>query len=296
MLIFMIENSSKEALLLKTEQNLVQNPVSVNLTAFHKYLMDQGRSVHTITSYMFGVRNYFRYYSELTPDNIRLYKAHLMDRYKPQTVNARIKALNCFLKFQGIQDYKARILKIQSKKYTEHVISQADYEYFKKRLLAEEQFTFYYLVRLITATGVRVSEVVAFDVEDVVCGYKELRSKGNKLRRVYIPTALQRKLLKWLKQENRNSGPLFLSHLGKRISISGVRTQLKTLGCRCGLDPEVVYPHSFRHRFAKNFIENGGDISFLSDLLGHDSIETTRIYLRRTSTEQALIFNRVVNW
>ena len=267
-----------------------------DLTAFHKYLLEHGMSIHTVTSYIFGVKNFFSYYGELTPDNISLYKVQLMDRYKPQTVNVRIKALNCFLKFQGIQDYKAHVLKIQSKKYTEHVISQADYEYFKRRLLEEEQFTFYYLVRLITATGVRVSEVVAFDVEDVKHGYKELHSKGNKLRRVYIPTALQKELLKWLEQENRKNGPLFLSHLGKRISISGVRAQLKTLGCRYGLDPEVVYPHSFRHRFAKNFIENGGDISFLSDLLGHDSIETTRIYLRRTSTEQARIFNRVVNW
>ena len=292
----MIETASKEAHLLKMEQNLVQNPISMNLTAFHMYLAEQGMSVHTITSYMFGVKNFFSYYNELTPDNIRLYKVLLMERYKPQTVNVRIKALNCFLKFQGIHDYKARSLKIQSKKYTEHVISQADYEYFKRRLFEEEQFTFYYLVRLITATGARVSEVVAFDVEDVDRGYKELCSKGNKLRRVYIPTALQRKLLKWLKQENRTNGPLFLSHLGKRISISGVRAQLKTLGCRYGLAPEVVYPHSFRHRFAKNFIENGGDIAFLSDLLGHDSIETTRIYLRRTSTEQARIFNRVVNW
>ncbi len=276
--------------------NSMSEETEKNTAAFYRYLLEHGMSVHTISSYIFGVKNFFCYYHELTPDNISLYKVQLMDHYKPQTVNVRIKALNCFLKFQGIQDYKARVLKIQSKKYTEHVISQGDYEYFKRRLLEEEQFTFYYLVRLITATGVRVSEVVAFDVEDVDRGYKELCSKGNKLRRVYIPTALQKELFKWLEQENRNSGPLFLSHLGKRISISGVRAQLKTLGCRYGLDPEVVYPHSFRHRFAKNFIENGGDISFLSDLLGHDSIETTRIYLRRTSTEQARIFNRVVNW
>lgn len=200
-----------------------------DLAAFHRYLLEHGMSAHTVASYVFGVKNFFCYYHELTPDNISLYKIHLMDRYKPQTVNVRIKALNCFLKFQGIQDYKARVLKIQNKKYTEHVISQADYEYFKRRLLEEEQFTFYYLVRLITATGVRVSEVVAFDVEDVDRGYKELCSKGNKLRRVYIPTALQKELLKWLAQENRKNGPLFLSHLGKRISISGVRAQLKTL-------------------------------------------------------------------
>ena len=276
--------------------SLLPEKVQKDLTAFCKYLLEHGMSTHTVESYVYGVKDFFSHYNELSPDTLSLYKVHLMDHYMPRTVNARMKALNCFLKFQGILDYKAHVLKIQNKKYTEHVISQADYEYFKRRLLEEEEFTFYYLVRLITATGVRVSEIVAFDVEDVKRGYKEIHSKGNKLRRVYIPTALQKELSLWLERENRKSGPLFLSHLGKRISISGVRAQLKTLGCRYGLDPEVVYPHSFRHRFAKNFIENGGDISFLSDLLGHDSIETTRIYLRRTSTEQARIFNRVVNW
>ena len=80
------------------------------------------------------------------------------------------------------------------------------------------------------------------------------------------------------------------------IHISGVRSRLKDFAARYNLDPEVMYPHSFRHRFAKNFIEHSGDISLLSDLLGHESLETTRIYLRRSSTEQARIVNQVVNW
>lgn len=156
--------------------------------------------------------------------------------------------------------------------------------------------TFYYIVRLIAATGVRVSELVEFNCEDVAHGYRNIISKGNKIRRVYIPSGLQIRLKDWLSNEGRKKGPLFLNHSGCRMSVSGVRKQLKVLGCRYGLDPRVVYPHSLRHRFAKNFIESGGDISFLSYLLGHESIETTRIYLRRTSTEQARIFNQVVNW
>ena len=80
------------------------------------------------------------------------------------------------------------------------------------------------------------------------------------------------------------------------ISPPGIRAQFKVFAARYGLDPEVVYPHSFRHRFAKNFIEKCGDISLLSDLLGHESIETTRIYLRRSSSEQYRIVNKVVDW
>ncbi len=83
---------------------------------------------------------------------------------------------------------------------------------------------------------------------------------------------------------------------GERISTDGIRKQLKRLAARYHLDEKVLYPHSFRHRFAKNFIEQCDDISLLSDLLGHESIETTRIYLRRSSSEQKAIVNKVVDW
>ena len=148
------------------------------------------------------------------------------------------------------------------KKYTDYIISQADYEYLKRRLREDEQYTFYFIIRFITATGVRVSELISFQIQDVINGYKDIYSKGNKMRRVYIPTALQEDTLRWLESEFRKNGPLFLSHLKRGISVSGIRSQLKTFAFRYHLDPNVVYPHSFRHRFAKNFIENGGDIAF----------------------------------
>lgn len=267
-----------------------------SLNAFLKYLIEHNMSSNTITAYLFGVKHFYSYYSQLTPDNISLYKVFLMDHYQPQTVNIRIRALNSFLKFQGIRDYKIRAVRLQQKSYMDYVISQADYEYLTQRLWEDGRYTFYYIVRLIASTGVRVSELVTFQAEDAKQGYKDLYSKGGKMRRVYIPTSLQKSLLTWLTSEARSTGPLFISHLGRGISISGIRAQLKTYACQYSLNPQVVYPHSFRHRFAKNFIENGGDIAFLSNLLGHDSIETTRIYLRRTSTEQANIFNQVVDW
>ena len=116
------------------------------------------------------------------------------------------------------------------------------------------------------------------------------------MRRVYIPTRLKDSLLEWTGRENRQSGPLFLSRFGTPLTAGGIRVQLKSFAHCYGLNEEVMYPHSFRHRFAKNFIEKCGDIALLSDLLGHDSIETTRIYLRRSSTEQAAIVNRIVKW
>lgn len=283
---------------LRTEKNaaISDGELSLLLDQFHRYMATNNLSDNTISAYLWGVRAFFACYPELNQNNASLYKADLMERYRPQTVNMRIRALNCFLKSQDIHDYKIPSVRLQQKSFIDHVISQADYEYLKNRLWEDEQYTFYFIVRFIAATGVRVSELVALVLPDVQVGYRDLYSKGNKTRRIYIPSSLQKKCLDWLAAEGRRDGPLFISRLGRPMTVSGIRKQLKTFAIRYHLDPEVMYPHSFRHRFAKNFIENGGDIAFLSDLLGHDSIETTHIYLRRTSTEQAILFNRVVDW
>ncbi len=267
------------------------------LYSFQKYLIAQNMSHNTVLSYLCGVKIFFSHHSELTPDNLMLYKAELMEHYQPQTVNSRIRSLNAFLRFQHTDDtMHLRCLRLQQKTYLDYVISQGDYEYLIRRLWEDENYTFYFIVRFITTTGVRVSELVSLETEDVFNGHRDICSKGNKVRRIFFPSALRQKTLGWLNKEGRHRGPLFLSHLGTRMTISGVRSQLKVFASRYQLDPHVVYPHSFRHRFAKNFIENGGDIAFLSNLLGHDSIETTRIYLRRSSTEQARILDRVVDW
>lgn len=94
----------------------------------------------------------------------------------------------------------------------------------------------------------------------------------------------------------RDSGYIFLNNKGSIITTRGISIQLKKLAVKYGINPDVVYPHSFRHRFAKNFIEKYNDISLLADLMGHDSIETTRIYLRRTSTEQREIVDKIITW
>lgn len=121
-------------------------------------------------------------------------------------------------------------------------------------------------------------------------------SKGGKMRRQYIPKNLQQEALEWLGVDGISSGYIFLNRFGKRITTHGIATHLKQYGVKYGLSKEVVYPHSFRHRFAKNFLERFNDITLLADLMGHESIETSRIYLRRTASEQRYIVDKVVNW
>ncbi len=228
--------------------------------------------------------------------NLQQYKLYLIEHYNPRTVNVRICGMNSFLRCIGWAEDLIRQVKLFGQRYSEQVISDGDYEYLKVRLLADKQYFYYFLIRFMAATGARCSEVVQFTVEDVKTGYKNIYSKGDKVHRIYIPKLLQKDALKWLRQSGRQSGDIFVTHGGNRISASGIRKRMKKLARDYQLSEKVMHPHSFRHRFAKSFIERCSDIALLSNLLGHESLETTRIYLRRSSSEQKAIINGVVDW
>jgi site-specific recombinase XerD len=147
-----------------------------------------------------------------------------------------------------------------------------------------------------TATGSRVSELLQIKAEHVQIGHLDLYTKGGKMRRIYIPKTLQKEALQWLQKRQISTGYIFLNRFGERITTRGIAMQLKHFADKYGLKREVVYPHSFRHRYAKNFLDRFNDIALLADLMGHESIETTRIYLRRTASEQRQIVDKIVNW
>lgn len=265
-------------------------------TTFEEYLKNQNLSHNTIISYQYAIKQFNNRYGHLTRKNLQNYKIFLIENYKPQTVNLRIRAINCYLESIQKEKWKLSTVKIQQKPFLENVISEADYLYFKNSLKRDGELYWYFVVRFLAATGARVSELVQIKSEHVKIGYLDLYSKGGKLRRIYIPSALQKEALAWINSSEKTSGFLFVNKRGDRISSRGIAAQLKHFAVKYGLDPAVVYPHSFRHRFAKSFLERCNDISMLADLMGHESIETTRIYLRKTSTEQQNIINNIVNW
>lgn len=267
-----------------------------NMEAFRLYLSSRNMSDNTILVYTYTVRQFYSLFPEITLANLKLYKVFLLEHYKPQTVNLRIRALNSYIEFRELNPGRISMVRIQQKTYLDNVISEADYEYLKTCLLRDEKYLYYFLIRFMAATGARVSEVIQFQAEDIFAGHKDIYSKGNKVRRIYVPRALRDDAVRWLKSIHKEHGPIFLNRFGQPISPGGIRSQLKSIALCYGMTPEVVHPHSFRHRFAKSFIEKCGDLSLLSDLLGHKNLETTRIYLRRSSTEQYDIVNRVVNW
>jgi integrase len=263
---------------------------------FEKYLRSTNLSENTISSYLFAVKQYYQQYDKITKKNLRDYKVWLIESYKPKTVNLRLRAINCYLESINKAELKMPFVKVQQKAFLENVISEADYEYFKKCLKNDDEMFWYFVIRFLAATGARISELIQIKVEHVKIGYIDLYSKGGKLRRIYIPKTLQKEALKWLEENNRNSGFLFLNKYGDRITTRGISGQLKKLASKYGIDTAVIYPHSFRHRFAKSFLDRCNDIAFLADLMGHESIETTRIYLRKTATEQQEIVNKIIDW
>ncbi len=266
------------------------------MNEFKVFLEKSDYSSNTINSYLFTLKQYNQMYCKLTMKNLKQYKVWLIENYKPKTVNLRIRAINCYLESINKEKWKLSMVKVQQETFLENVISQADYVYFKNCLLKDNKMKWYFVVRFLTATGARISELIQIKVEHVKLGYIDLYSKGGKLRRIYIPKNLQEEALVWLKESNQDSGFIFLNRYGKKITDRGISCQLKKLAKKYGINPDVIYPHSFRHRFAKNFLEKYNDISFLADLMGHESIETTRIYLRKTSTEQRELVDEIVDW
>lgn len=264
--------------------------------SFEKYLQKKNLSQNTIKAYLFAVKQYQSKYLVISKKNLQAYKTFLVENYKIKTVNLRIQAINSYLKYIKKENLRLQLLKLQQKNFLENVISEADYEYFKKCLKNEKEIYWYFVIRFITATGARVSELIQFKVEHVKIGYFDLYSKGGKLRRIYIPSKLQKEALQYFENNHITDGFIFKNKYGDKITTRGIASELKKLGIKYGLNPKVIYPHSFRHRFAKSFLNRFNDISLLADLMGHESIETTRIYLRRTSTEQQEIVNKIIDW
>ncbi len=263
---------------------------------FERHLRATSLSENTISSYLFALKQYSEQYGEISRANLKQYKVWLIESYKPKTVNLRLRAINCYLESIGKEKWKLPFVKIQQKSFLENVISEADYEYFKNCLKRDNELFWYFVIRFLAATGARVSELIQIKVEHIKIGHLDLYSKGGKLRRIYIPQTLKEEALSWLGNKQQESGFVFLNKFGDRITTRGISGQLKKLAIRYEIDPAVVYPHSFRHRFAKSFLDRCNDIAFLADLMGHESIETTRIYLRKTATEQREIVDKIIDW
>lgn len=267
----------------------VQTLTEQRITAYAQFLREEERSPATIAKYLHDIRTFAAWLSgravsrELTVQ----WKAGLLeDGLAPATVNARISALNGLFRFLGWEACRIRFLKVQRRAFRDAARELTREEYTRLLAAARQQgkTQLALLMETICAVGIRVSEVRYITVEAARRGRTEIRLKG-KIRTILLPGKLCRKLLKYAKEQKIASGGIFLSKGGAPVSRYWIWEEMKSLCAASGVAPSKVFPHNLRHLFAAVFFQVTRDIVKLADILGHSSIDTTRIYLLTTGTE-----------
>ena len=267
------------------------------VAAFRRHLLDRERGAATVEKYTGEVGRFaaFLQGAAVTRDAAARWKAHLLAAgYRPATINGKLTALDRFFTFQGWEECKVRHLKLQRRLFREEgrELTRAEYQ----RLLAAAEGTgrerLALLMEAICATGIRVSEVRYLTVAAARQGKAEIALKG-KIRTILIPQKLCRKLLKYAKKQKIAAGEIFLTRGGNSIGRKQIWAEMKAVCQTAGVAPSKVFPHNLRHLFARTFYRVCRDVARLADVLGHSSIETTRIYLISTGAEHEKTLSRL---
>ena len=267
------------------------------IAAYGLYLKQEERTPATLEKYLRDVRAFACWLNgaAVTKDAVTGWKERLLaERRAPSTVNAALSALNGLFRFLGWEGCRARFVKVHRRLFRDPAreLTRPDYERLiaAARELGRERLAL--VMETICATGVRVSEVRYFTVEAVRQGRAEISLKG-KVRVILIPTKLARKLLKYAKKNKTASGEIFLTGNGKSLSRRQIWAEMKRLCAHAGVEPSKVFPHNLRHCFATAYYRAYKDIAKLADVLGHSSIETTRIYLLTSGAEHQRQLDRL---
>ena len=264
---------------------------------FSDALAEEERSAGTIEKYVRDVRRFAVWLDgeEASRERTAAWRDGLLERgYAPVTINSMVAAVNQFFTFLGWEECKVKALKIQRRLFRDDRRELTREEY--QRLLdaahglGRERLAL--LLETICATGIRVSEVKYITVEAAHAGRAEISLKG-KLRTILLPGKLCRKLKKYARQQKNASGEIFLTRSGKSLSRRQIWAEMKRLCKAAGVAPSKVFPHNLRHLFARTFYKVCRDVVKLADVLGHSSIETTRIYLISTGSEHANILRKM---
>ena len=267
------------------------------VTSFGQYLRQEERSAGTIEKYLRDVRAFAAWLggTPLTKEAAALWKGGLLDQgCTPATVNSKLAAINKFFSFAGWAEFRVKPLKIQRRLFRDDSRELTRAEYLRlletARALGRERLAL--LMETICATGIRVSEVQNITVEAARRGKTEIALKG-KIRTILLPGKLCRKLLKYARKRQIASGKIFLTKGGRGMSRGQIWAEMKALCQEAGVAASKVFPHNLRHLFARTFYKAYRDVAKLADVLGHSSLETTRIYLISTGAEHARTLDRL---
>ena len=270
---------------------------SNQLAAYAAYLHTEERSPGTVEKYLRDVQAFARWLDGRPVTRVLAagWKEYLHSQgYAPVTINAMLAALNSLLRFLGREDCRVKFLKIQRRLFREagRELTRPEYERLLMAARERGQDRLALLMETICATGIRVSEVRYITVEAARRGRAEIALKG-KIRTILIPNKLCRKLLKYAGKHKTVSGEIFLTRNGTSMSRRQIWAELKRLCQYAGVESTKVFPHNLRHLFATTFYKVCKDIARLADVLGHSSIETTRIYLLTSGREHARQLDRL---
>ncbi len=260
----------------------------IQMEDYLNYLRNAEHSLATIKQYRRDILRFFSFLDskELTRESALSYKQELEQTYRPVSVNTKLSALNSFFSFIGRNDLKLRFLKIQMPPYCSVEKELSKEEYWRLVRTAEkkknEKLTL--LLKTICSTGIRVSEVQFITVEAVYRSEAVIRLKG-KTRTILLPKKLQKALKNYINHEKITAGPVFITRTGKPLDRSNIWKMMKDLCQDAGVDEKKVFPHNLRHLFARCFYSIDKDIARLADILGHSSINTTRVYIISSGME-----------
>lgn len=258
------------------------------LRDFEQRMIEDEKSKATTQKYLRDLHCFVNFANDRAIDKglVLEYKAELARTYALTSANSMLAALNAFLRFAGWLDCTVKQFKIQKKAFCseEKELSKAEYLSLVRAAENKKNERLSLLIQTICGTGIRVSEVEYITVEAVRKGEAVVSCKG-KTRRVFIVSALRKKLLQYVKTHGIKGGMIFVTKTGKPMNRSNIWAEMKELCKEAGVSPNKVFPHNLRHLFARTFYGIEKDIAKLADILGHSNINTTRIYIISTGAE-----------
>ena len=269
---------------------------TAHLEAFRCTLIEDEKSPATVAKYSRDVQAFLLFTGggEVKKETVIRYKQQLIEKYAPASVNSMLAALNRFFKEIGRYDCVVKSLKIQRQSFRgkDRELTKAEYYRLLEAAQKKDDTQLYMLMQTICATGIRVSELRFITVEALQQGRATVSLKG-KTRQVLIPKALARKLTRYAKDRGVNAGSIFVTRNGKPLDRSNILHRMKALCDVAGVKREKVFPHNLRHLFACMYYKVEKDLSRLADLLGHSSLNTTRIYTSLSGAEQQRQIDRL---
>ncbi len=248
---------------------------------FRNYLINEEKSSATIAKYVHDVEEFAKWLlsSEIEKSDVLAYKAYLTEHYAPASVNSALSSINSFFVYNEWFELRVKSLKIQKQIFasTDKELTKAEYDRLLQAAKQKKNERLYLLMQTICSTGIRVSELCHITVEAVNRGVAEINCKG-KCRQVFLPKQLCQILKQYIKQQKIKSGAVFVTKNGNPLDRSNIWSDMKKLCRMAGVSEKKVFPHNLRHLFARTYYSLQKDIVRLADILGHSSVNTTRIY------------------